>query len=102
MKNAMAMFVTPESVKRLSTAIGVPCAFSHDIAAIAQAFADLQDARHLADYDVLDPESIVGFSWGSGCIDQARHVFEIWDRVRLTDEARFFLASLVFGNKWAK
>jgi hypothetical protein len=102
MKNAMGMFVTPDSVSRLSLSIGVPCSFSHDIAAIAQAFADLQDARQLADYDVLDPEKIVGVPWASDCIEQARHVFEIWDRVQSTDEATLFLASLVFGGRWAK
>ena len=102
MKTAMTSFVTPEAVKRLSASIGVPCSFSVDLAEISLAFADLQDARHLADYDVVDPEGIVGFSWASNCVDQARHVFEVWGRVKGTNEARLFLASLIFGNRWSK
>jgi hypothetical protein len=102
MKRAMAFFLTSESVKRLSTDIQVPCAFSQDLAAIAQGFADLQDARYLADYDVVDSQGVVGFSWASDCVEQARHVFEAWNRVQSTDEAKLFLAALAFGEKWKK
>jgi hypothetical protein len=102
MKRAMALFLTPDSVKRLSAEIQVPCTFSPDIAEIAQGFADLQAARYVADYDVVDSEGIVGFSWASNCLDQARHIFEVWTRVQSTESARLFLASLIFGEKWKK
>jgi len=102
MKNAMASFITQDSLKRLSSDIGVACAFSPDIAEIAKAFGELQDARHLADYDVMDSEGKVGLSWASECVDKAERIFEAWDRAKTTDEARLFLASLIFGNKWAK
>lgn len=65
MKNAMARFLTQDGVRRLSEEIAVPCAFSQDIATIARVFGELQDARHLADYDVVDSESKVGLSWAS-------------------------------------
>jgi hypothetical protein len=102
MKRAMALFLTAESVKRLSTDIQVPCSFSQDLASIAQGFADLQDARYLADYDVLDSQAIVGFPWASNCVDQARHVFEAWNRAQSTEEAKLFLASLIFAERWRK
>jgi hypothetical protein len=102
MKRSMASFLTVESVKRLSTDIQVSSTFSQDLAEVAQGFADLQDARYLADYDVVDSQGIVGFSWASNCVDQARHVFEAWNRAQATDEAKLFLASLIFAEKWRK
>lgn len=102
MKNAMGYFLTPESLKRLSIEIGVPCIFSHDIAEIAKAFGELQDDRHLADYDVTDAQGKVGLSWASECVDKAKRIFEAWDRSKSTDAARLFLASVIFGNRWAK
>jgi hypothetical protein len=102
MKNAMARFLTPDSVKRLSQEIAVPCAFSQDIAMIANAFGDLQDERHFADYDVVDAEGKVGLSWASMRVDQAKLIFEAWDRAKSTDQAKLFLATIIFGNKWAK
>lgn len=102
MKRAMASFLTAESVNRLSAEIHVSCTFLPELAEIAHGFADLQDARYLADYDVVDSQGIVGFSWASDCVDQARHVFEAWNRVQSTEEAKLFLASLIFGEKWKK
>lgn len=52
MKNAMESFRTQDSCAKLSANIGIPCAFSFDLAEIAKAYGELQDARHLADYDV--------------------------------------------------
>lgn len=102
MKNAMSPFRTVESCAVFSKAIGVPCIFSIDLAEIAQAFADLQDARHAADYDVEDSEGIVGFSWASDCLERAIYVFNAWRRVNGSTDAKLFLASLAFGSKWGK
>lgn len=102
MKNAMASFLTPNSVEKLSKDIAVPCAFSQDIAMIANAFAELQDERHLADYDVVDAEGKVGLRWASENLDKAKLLFEAWSRAQSTDEAKLFLAAVIFGNKWAK
>lgn len=102
MKKAMASFLTADSVKRLPETVRVPCTFSRDLAEIAQTFAELQDARQLADYDVVDAEGIVSLSWASDCLDRARRTFEAWDRAKATDEAALFLAALVFGAKWIK
>jgi hypothetical protein len=102
MKKAMASFLTPESIKRMSETIKVPCKFSRDLAEIAQAFAELQDARLVADYDVVDAEGIISRSWASDCLDRARRTFEARDRAKVTDEAALFLATMVFGSKWTK
>jgi hypothetical protein len=60
MKNAMASFLTPDSVKKLSEEVAVPCGLSPDIAMIAKVYGEMQDERHLADYDVVDSEGKVG------------------------------------------
>jgi hypothetical protein len=102
MKKAMEQFFTADSVMRLSRRVAVPCAFSPDIATIANAFGELQDERHLADYDVVDVESKVSLSWATDNLNKAKLLFEAWNRVYATDEAKLFLAAVIFGNKWAK
>ncbi len=102
MKDTMTNFLTLQSYGSYKMKTGVSCGFSQDIADIAQAFCELQDARQLADYNVDDLSGTVTRSWASGRVNQARLVFDAWDRVKATDEAKFFLASLVFGKKWLK
>ena len=102
MKNAMESFRTQDSCTKLSANIGIPCAFSPDLAEIAKAYGELQDARHLADYDVVDSNGTVGLAWASDSFDKAKRIFEAWERAKSTDEARLFLATLIFGTKWAK
>lgn len=102
MKETMANFLTQQSYGNYTNKTGVSCGFSQDIADIAQAFSELQDARQLADYDVEDSRGIVNHSWASGWVNKAKLVFDAWDRVKATDEAKFFLASLVFGRHWLK
>jgi len=102
MKNAMEFFRSRDSCAKLAVNVGIPCAFSPDLALIAKAFGELQDARHLADYDVVDSNGTIGLAWASDCLDKANLVFETWERVKSTDEAKLFLATLVFGAKWTK
>jgi hypothetical protein len=102
MKNAMQSFVTLDSLKKLSTDTGITCVYSKDIADIARAFGQLYDAREFADYDVVDSGGTVDFSWASDWVDKVRLAFDAWDRVKSKDEAKLFLASLIFGNKRAK
>lgn len=102
MKNAMQSFVSPDSLKKLSTDTGISCVFNRDVADVAKVFGDLYDAREFADYDVVDSMGTVEFSWASSWVDKAKLAFDAWDRAKSTDEAQLFLASLIFGNKRAK
>ncbi len=102
MKNAMDSFRTPDSCTKLAANIGIPCAFSPDLAEIAKAYGELQDARHLADYDVVDSNGTVDLAWASDSFDKAKRIFEAWERAKSTDEAKLFLANLIFGARWAK
>jgi hypothetical protein len=101
MRDAMAPFSDPIKWNAFSTSLGIPCVFSADLAVIAQAYAVLQDARHLADYDVVDANGSVSPSWASDCLNKARLAFDAWNRAKSTDAARLFLATLIFGVKWA-
>ncbi len=72
---------------------------SEELGSVAETFSTLQQARHVADYDVSatflreDALSIVA---------DARFVFDDWNRIRGTDEANIFLVALAFGARWAK
>jgi len=69
---------------------------------VPRAFSQLYDAREFSDYDVVDSGGAVKFSWASDWVDMTKLAFDAWDRVKSTDEAKLFLASLIFGNKRAR
>jgi hypothetical protein len=66
---------------------------------VAEAFGDLQEERHSADYDVGRSYSR---SDALSAVNQARVGFFNWNRIRSTDEANVFLTALAFGVRWAK
>jgi hypothetical protein len=101
MRDAMAPFRDSKKWSDFSIDLGIPCIFSPDLAVIAQLYAELQDARHLADYDVIDAKGTVDLSWATDCLDKAKLAFDAWNRIKSTDEARLFLATLIFSVKWA-
>jgi hypothetical protein len=101
MRDAMASFSDSNKWNAFSTNLGISCVFSPDLAVISQAYAELQDARHIADYDVIDTKGTVGLLWATDCLDKAKLAFDAWNRAKSTDEARLFLATLIFGVKWA-
>ena len=68
----------------------------------SKAFGDLQDDRHLADYDVVDFGAKISLLWAKENLNKAKLLFDAWDRVQSTEEAKVFLAAVIFGNKWVK
>jgi hypothetical protein len=101
MRNAMVPFSDLDAFKKFSINLGIPCVFLPDLAVIVEVYANLQDARHLADYDVIDANGIVDLSWATDCLDKAKLAFDAWNRVKSTDESKLFLATLIFGVRWA-
>ncbi len=101
MRNAMVPFCDSKKWNDFSTKIGIPCTYSPDLAKIAQAFAELQDARHFADYDTLDVKNTVDLSWATDCLDKAKLAFDAWNRVKSTEASKLFLAALALGVNWA-
>ena len=67
-----------------------------DLKAVADAFVELQQARHLADYD----NSMVWVRLEAlARIDLARDAFNCWSRVRETVAAQDYLLSLLVERK---
>lgn len=69
------------------------------LAAVARSFVRLQDERHKADYDV---SSRFERARAQNAVALATQLFVDWDSVRNTDDARVFLASLMFWKLWSK
>jgi len=69
------------------------------LVSVARGFVRLQDERHKADYDLADQ---FDRSTVQTLITDAEQVFRDWISVRNTDEARVFLAALMFWNLWSK
>jgi len=72
---------------------------SPEIVGIAKNFVLLQEARHKADYDLAEPFDRTTVQ---GLVNNAEEVFLLWNKVRETDEARVFLAALMFWKLWSK
>jgi hypothetical protein len=71
----------------------------NDLREVARAFVYLQEARYEADYDLgrRFSRSEVG-----GLVEQTEQVFAAWQRVRGTDTAKVFLASLLLWRNWRR
>lgn len=70
-----------------------------EIAVIANSFVLLQEARHKADYDLTEQFDRTRVQ---ALVNDAEKVFRLWNQVRDTDDARIFLASLMFWKLWSK
>ncbi|MGD0629189.1 MAG: hypothetical protein ABR987_07545 [Terracidiphilus sp.] len=69
------------------------------LVSVARSFVRLQDARHKADYDVA-----LRFDRAAApdAVALATQLFADWDAIKNTDDARVFLASLMFWKLWSK
>ena len=68
-----------------------------DLKSVANTFVSLQQARHEADYDLsrsFRRQEALDF------VDSVRQTFEVWGRVRSTDDARVYLACFHLWNRW--
>ena len=96
MKKASSMIANDKLPKGLHPPGGGYAAPS-DLKTEANAFVNLQQARHEADYDlsrVFRRREVLAF------VQSARHAMEAWDRVRKTDDARLYLACFHLWKRW--
>ena len=98
MKQACRPFAAgtlPDHLKTVSTTATVP----DDLKAVAEAFIELQQRRHEADYNVSHtfsrPTTLA-------LVQQIRAAFEAWQRVREQQIATVFLVNLLLGSKWKR
>jgi hypothetical protein len=82
--------------------VGPLAPVSMNLARVAGSFRDLQQARYIADYDVLDKGKVVNYVWASEYVAKAEQLFLDWKDVQGTDNAKVFLAALMLAGKWAK
>jgi hypothetical protein len=66
---------------------------------VAEAFIDLQELRHDADYDLLAAFLRLEVN---RYLRQAGAAFRDWSSIRDSDEANVFLCGLLLAKRWAK
>ncbi len=98
MKKAAEAFDSKKATPWIDSLLKTP-PIHPSVASVARSFVRLQEERHKADYDVADrfdrPRVLV-------LVNEAEKTFRDWNAVRNTDDARLFLASLMFWNLWSK
>jgi hypothetical protein len=67
-----------------------------DLRLVAEAFLELQQARHEADYDLSRSFTRADVQ---GLITKTRDAFHGWEAVRTSEAARLYLASLLTGER---
>jgi len=97
MKQAANAFQTANLPRHVASVAQSPV--PQEIVSIATSFVLLQEARHKADYDLTEQFDRTRVQ---ALVNEAEQVFRLWDRVRDTDDARVFLAALIFWKLWSK
>jgi uncharacterized protein (UPF0332 family) len=97
MKQAAGAFRGANLPQHVAALISAP--LSQELIAVTDRFVLLQEARHKADYDLT--EQFDG-TRVQALISDAEQVFQLWNRIRDTDETRVFLSSLLFWKLWSR
>jgi hypothetical protein len=97
MKGAAGSFVSNNPSKLIQPLMTLPP--SNSLISVASGFIDLQDERHKADYDLSTP---FDRARALNAVARAEQTFKDWVAIRDTDEARVFLAALMFHDRWNK
>jgi hypothetical protein len=82
--------------------IGFSDLISPRLANVAQSFVDLQEARYMADYDVLSSTGDVNVRWAQECLAKADAAFQDWSIEKNSEGARVFLAALILWKQWGR
>jgi hypothetical protein len=68
-----------------------------ELKTVAEVFVELQQQRHLADYDLSQSYNGIDVL---GIIAKANTAISAWNRVRNTPNANVFLAALLLNSRW--
>ncbi|HZO93757.1 MAG TPA: hypothetical protein VFB22_08290 [Candidatus Baltobacteraceae bacterium] len=100
MKEVCKEFARGQITNRASPTYGfITLPIEQQIIDVAETFVALQELRHIADYDLsrtfdrLDVRSTVAL---------VRSAFQSWEQVRGSQNARTFLAALLFEKQWKR
>jgi hypothetical protein len=103
MASAARNFSAPgKTPMNLPKDIGLSELISPRLANVAQSFVDLQEARYLADYDVLNAAGEINLRWAQESLAKADAAFRDWNMEKNSEGARVFLAALMLGKHWGK
>lgn len=97
MKKICGHFLPAQLTHPLLHLIGTTA--SDDLQTVARNFIQLQEARHLADYDLS--YALTRFQ-ALRFVELARDAFVAWARIRNTAEANIFILSLVLWKNWTR
>jgi hypothetical protein len=75
---------------------------AQELANVADAFVVLQEARYLANYDILDSNRQISLRWAQDCVEKAENAFRDWKMEMNSPGAKVFLAALILGQRWNK
>jgi len=103
MADAARSFSSPgKCPAKIPEDIGFSGPISGRLAGVAAAFVELQQARYLADYDVLDAAGEVNLPWAQECLEKVDAAFQDWSLEKGSEGARVFLAALLLWKNWGK
>jgi hypothetical protein len=77
----------------------MPRGFSSELRHVAGTFVDLQEARHLADYDVAATFNRVDIL---ELIRGKERAFVAWKSIQSSSQAGVFLSALLFARRWGR
>jgi len=92
---AFAGGTLPRLVDTAAGGVPMPKQLRH----VAQAFVDLQQARHEADYDLTRSFSRAD---ARALVDRTRQAFDYWKSVRSHEVARLYLLCLLLWSRWTR
>lgn len=98
MNKASKSFAGGTLPQKFNTVVGGK-AIPPNLRDVAQAFVDLQQARHEADYNLAKSFSRAE---AQALVDQANQAFTDWQAVRSDDLARLYLVCLLLWDRWEK
>jgi hypothetical protein len=70
-----------------------------ELKTVAEVFVELQQQRHLADYDLSQSFNRIKVV---GIVAKANSAIAAWSRIRNSPNANVFLAALLLNNRWNK
>jgi hypothetical protein len=93
MKNACEQIAKSSNV--LLALLALP--LEAELKIVAEVFVELQQQRHLADYDLSQSFNRIKVL---GIVTKANSAISAWGRVRNTPNANVFLAALLLNSRW--
>jgi len=97
MRQAANAFRSNNLPDRVDSLIGHP--ICPEIVSVAKTFVRLQEERHKADYDLTEKFDRTRVQF---LVNDAEQAFRLWNQIRDTDDARVFIASLMFWKFWSR